>query len=252
MNGLPKGILVFLLMALAAELIWSVVKRKAIYPRREVLANLGVAVGNQLLRPLVLLWKVMVFQWLEPFQLAELPLSGPTLLATFLAVELMYYWYHRLSHQIPLLWAIHHTHHSSTAMNLTTAVRLNWLGGLLAPLFFAPLILLGFPSKWVIFSLVLGLVYQYFLHTQAVGRLGFLEGWLFNTPAAHRAHHGANPCYIDTNFGGCLILFDRLFGTWQAEEEAVTFGVTTGPASANPFVIVFGPLIDWCKRSSHR
>jgi len=143
------------------------------------------------------------------------------------------------------MWTMHHTHHSSPWMNLTTAVRLNWLGSFVSPIFFVPFVLIGFSAEILILSLAIGLFYQFFLHTEAVGKLGFLEGWLLNTPSAHRVHHGSNKQYIDKNYGGMLIMFDRIFGTYEPEVEKVKYGVTSGNVGHNPFVINFLPLLQY-------
>ena len=132
-------------------------------------------------------------------------------------------------------------------MNLTTAVRLNWLGNFISPLFYIPLVLFGFSPEIIVTSLAVSLFFQFFLHTEAVGKLGFFEGLFFNTPSAHRVHHGCNEKYIDKNYGGMLILFDRMFGTYQREEEKVKYGTTTGFLSHNPIIINFSPLLQFLK-----
>lgn len=137
---------------------------------------------------------------------------------------------------------MHYTHHSSPWLNFTTALRLNWISKFISPLFFAPLVLLGISPAFIIASLALGLVWQFFLHTEAIGRLGWLEGKLLNTPSAHRVHHGRNVQYIDRNFAGALIIWDRLFGTYEPEAERVRYGVSSGFAGHNPLVIQFLPL----------
>jgi sterol desaturase/sphingolipid hydroxylase (fatty acid hydroxylase superfamily) len=130
---------------------------------------------------------------------------------------------------------------------LTTAVRLNWLGSFVSPIFFIPFVIIGFSSEILLGRLALGLLYQFFLHTEAVGRLGFFEGWLLNTPSAHRVHHGSNEKYIDKNYGGMLIIYDQLFGTYQPETEKVKYGVTTGFLSHNPITLNFFPLFQYLK-----
>ena len=132
-------------------------------------------------------------------------------------------------------------------MNLTTAVRLNWVANFFAPAFFLPLVLIGFSAEWVAISLALGLFYQLFLHTEAIPRLGWFEGKFFNTPAAHRVHHGSNSIYIDKNYGGALIVWDRIFRTYQPETEKVNYGVTTGSVGYNPFVIQLAPLFNFLR-----
>lgn len=235
------------LLAILLEMLWSRLRRREVYDLRESLANLVILLGNNLLKPLALGWSYVVFRLFESCRFFELPATLGVALLTFLTVEFVYYWYHRLSHETPLLWTIHHTHHSSPKMNLTTALRLNWLGKFVSPLFFVPLVLLGFSPTWMVVSLALGLFYQFFLHTEAVGRLGWFEGKLLNTPSSHRVHHGSNERYIDKNYGGMLILWDRLFGTWEPETETVTYGVTSGFVGYNPVKIVLGPVIQYLR-----
>ncbi len=242
MDGIGLRLLVLLLVFVAAESAWSALRRRRTYNLRDSLANVAISVGNNLLRPLSLAWKYVVFSWVEPFQVYPLPDTGWAFLVTFLIADCAYYWYHRLSHEIPILWTMHHTHHSSPWMNLTTAVRLNWIANFVSPFFFAPFILLGVSPEWMTASLALGLFYQFLLHTDAVPPLGWFEGKLLNTPSAHRVHHGSNPVYIDRNYAGALILWDRLFGTYQSEVEPVRYGVTSGFVGHNPLVIQLAPL----------
>lgn len=235
------------LMAIIIELVWAFRKQEGVYNLKDSLSNFVIVLGGKLTKSLALAWGYFLFTLVEPYQVATIPINGFTLVLTFFVVELVYYWYHRISHEVPLLWTIHHTHHSSPWFNFTTAGRLNWLGKFTSQIFYLPLILIGFAPQTITLFLGLSLVYQVFIHTKMIGKLGFLEGWLFNTPSAHRVHHGSNLKYLDKNYGGTLILFDRLFGTYQPEEEEVKYGVTTGFIGFNPFVIVFKPIIDYFK-----
>lgn len=236
-----------LLLLCAVELGWSLMRRRAVYNAAETLANLAIAIGNSLIKPVALAWSYLLMSWLEPAQRFALPDTLTAFLLTFVVVDLAYYWYHRGSHQLRWLWTLHHTHHSSPWFNFTTAVRLNWLAKFVTPVFFAPLVLLGFSAEFIAASLALGLVYQLFLHTEIVPPLGRFEGVLLNTPSAHRVHHGSNARYIDRNFAGVFILWDRLFGTYEPERERVRYGVTTGFLGHNPFVIQFGALCDYLR-----
>ncbi|MEM8847512.1 MAG: sterol desaturase family protein [Bacteroidota bacterium] len=236
-----------ILVALIAEIIWSNTKKRSVFNLKESLGNLGIFIGNNLMKPLSLGWKYLVLGWLEPFQFFTIQTNVFTVVLTFFVAEFGFYWYHRLSHEIPLLWTLHHTHHSGMRMNLTTAVRLNWFGTFVSPLVYIPFVLLGFSAEILILSLAIGLFFQYFLHTEAIGKLGIFEGKFFNTPSAHRVHHGSNEKYIDKNYGGMLIIFDRWFGTYQAETEKVKYGVTTGFYSNNPFKLNFLPIIQFVK-----
>ena len=234
------------------ELTWSMIRRRPVYSAGETLANLTIAVGNGLLRPAALAWSYFVMAWLESAQRLALPETAWAFVLTFIVVDFVYYGYHRASHELRWLWTMHHTHHSSPWYNFSTAVRLNWMAKFISPLFFAPLVVVGFSAEFVALSLALGLVYQLFLHTEAVPSLGHLEGLLLNTPSAHRVHHGSNPQYIDRNYAGVFIVWDRLFGTYQPEGERVRYGVTTGCLGHNPLVIQFAPLLRHLNGSFHR
>lgn len=242
MDGIGLRLLAFFLIFVVAEAAWSTITRRRVYNVRDSLSNFSMSVGNNLIRPFSLAWKYMVFSWIEPLQFHTLPFTPWAFLLTFLIADCAYYWYHRITHEVSILWTIHHVHHSSPWMNLTTAVRLNWVANFVSPLFFAPFILLGVSPEWMTAALALGLFYQFFLHTDAVPRLGWLEGKLFNTPSAHRVHHGSNSIYIDRNFGGALIVWDRLFGTYQAEVEHVRYGVAGEFFGHNPVAAQFAPV----------
>jgi sterol desaturase/sphingolipid hydroxylase (fatty acid hydroxylase superfamily) len=160
-----------------------------------------------------------------------------TWLAGFVAVEFAYYWFHRTSHSVRWLWATHSVHHSAEQMTLLASLRLGWTNLFsVGWVFYVPLVLVGFPPFVVVTLLAADLRYQFFLHTEAIGRLGPIE-WVFNTPAHHRLHHGSNAAYIDRNFGGVLIVFDRLFGTLGDErpDEPIHYGLAHRVATAIRF-----------------
>ena len=234
--------------AMLVEILWSVYKKRKIYNWRDSLSNFAIILGGRLIKPLSLAWGLWLFKLVEPYKIFEIPINAFTVIVTFLLSELIYYWYHRLSHEIPVLWALHHTHHSSPWFNVSTAGRLHWLGKFTSVVFYIPLVLAGFSPVIIVGSLGFSLFYQIFLHTQMVGRLGFLEGRFFNTPSAHRVHHASNEKYIDKNYGGTLILFDRIFGTYVPEQEKARYGVTTGFIGHNPLKILFVPIIRLLRR----
>lgn len=224
------------------EVLWSHRRRLGLYNLKESLCNVAIAAVNNLQKPLTLAWTYLVLSLFEPLQIFRLPDTGLVFLATFVVADFAYYWYHRLSHEVPVLWTMHHTHHSSPWMNFTTAARLNWIAKFVSPLFYAPLILLGFNPTFLAAAITLGLLYQFFLHTEAVGKLGWFEGKFLNTPSAHRVHHGSNAQYIDKNYAGVFVIWDRLFGSYEPECEKVHYGVTSGFISHNPLVVQFRPL----------
>lgn len=156
--------------------------------------------------------------------------------------EFCYYWMHRADHRIRWFWLNHSVHHSPEQYALSSAYRLGWTGKITAAaVFFAPLVWAGFPLLLVLASLALNLLYQYWLHTELIGRLPRWFEYVFNTPAHHRVHHASNPEYLDCNYGGVLIVFDRWFGTFRQERPGVRirYGLVEPVRSYNPARIAF-------------
>jgi sterol desaturase/sphingolipid hydroxylase (fatty acid hydroxylase superfamily) len=180
-------------------------------------------------------------------RLATVPLGGLASFAVlFVGQEFCYYWYHRAAHRVRWFWASHAVHHSPNEFNLGVAYRFGWTGKLAGnSLFFVPMIWLGFAPQAVFATLSLNLLYQFWLHTEWVPKLGWLE-YVLNTPSHHRVHHASNADYIDANYGGVLIVFDRLFGTFIAERGDLPcrYGLTTPLLSNNPIRIAFH---EWLK-----
>jgi sterol desaturase/sphingolipid hydroxylase (fatty acid hydroxylase superfamily) len=186
-----------------------------------VLSGVGFLVINLLLHG----GMVGLMTILYEHRLFELGSSWPIWALALVADDFSFYWAHRLSHEIRFFWATHEAHHSSEQYTLTTALRQPWTEPL-AFVFWLPMPLLGFSPAMVLFAHTVSLVYQYGIHTELVGKLGPLE-WIFNTPSHHRVHHGSNARYVDKNHGGILIVWDRLFGTFQVEDEAPAYGLVT-------------------------
>lgn len=154
----------------------------------------------------------------------------------FFAEDLAYYWYHRAHHEVRILWASHVVHHSSQRYNFSTALRQTWtpFGGI--P-FWAPLALLGVPVWAIFLQQSISLLYQFFLHTERVGKLWRPVEFVMNTPSHHRVHHGMNNGYLDRNYGGILIIWDRLFRSFEPEGERVVYGLTKQLRTYNPLVV---------------
>jgi sterol desaturase/sphingolipid hydroxylase (fatty acid hydroxylase superfamily) len=157
----------------------------------------------------------------------------------FLGVDLGYYWFHRVSHRVRFLWAIHEAHHSSERMNLSVALRQPPLEPLVDWPFFLGLAWIGFSAHAILTMYAFNLFYQFFIHTEAIGRLPRWMEWWLNTPSHHRVHHGTNPEYIDRNYAGVLIVWDRLFGSFEPERAPVRYGVLHPVVSTNPFFVGF-------------
>jgi len=217
--------------------------RRNTHDWRESAATLGVAIGQNLTRGIEALLVAGPTGFLYAHRLFRFdPTSVQALIGLLLASEFGYYWYHRGAHRIRWMWASHVVHHSTTHMNLTSAARLGWTGGLSGgALFFLPLVWLGFNPVALGAMLGINLAYQFFIHTEFVPSLGPLE-WVFNTPRHHCVHHAANADCLDRNYGGILIVFDRLFGTvaLAPRDEPLRYGVVGGTPSFNPARIALG------------
>lgn len=166
-------------------------------------------------------------------------IDAPALLSwavTFFLVDLCYYWSHRMSHEVNLLWAGHVVHHQSEEYNLSVALRQATIGKLFTWIFYLPLALIGVPWRLFVTCYGINLIYQFILHTRAVGKLGAPIEGVMNTPSHHRVHHGVNPKYQDRNYAGVFIVFDKWFGTFEVEDDAepVVYGTTKPLESWNP------------------
>jgi sterol desaturase/sphingolipid hydroxylase (fatty acid hydroxylase superfamily) len=216
------------------------------YDRHDALANGSIAVMGALLN---IAFKGIAFYYFRllydaaPVKIAN---GWVSLVVLFLLTDLLYYAFHYLGHKSRFFWASHVIHHSSEKFNLTTSLRSPITNSWFRFIFSTPLPLMGFDPAMIVLMDSVVLIYTFFIHTELVGKLGPLEYFL-NTPSHHRVHHGRNPKYIDKNFGGVLILWDRLFGTFQAEVEKPEYGLTKPLRTHNPLQIVFHEWVDMTK-----
>jgi sterol desaturase/sphingolipid hydroxylase (fatty acid hydroxylase superfamily) len=225
-----------ILIAIEALLIWQ---RGRKYSVSESVASFWINVGQIVInQALVKFWHLGILTWIWQYRLYTISVDTSwNLLGLFIGLEFFFYWQHRCSHRVRWIWATHAVHHSVKYFNLSAAYRVGWTGWLSGNiLFFMPLCWLGFSPLAVITGLVLNLIYQFWLHTELIPKLGILD-LIFNTPANHRVHHASNSQYIDKNYGGVLMVFDWLFGTYQSEQEAPIYGLTKPINSHNPWVI---------------
>lgn len=164
----------------------------------------------------------------------------------YLLFDFCFYWMHRGHHVIRIGWAGHVTHHSSEQYNLATALRQSWTESITAIPFWLPVAIVGFPAPAILIVFAINLLYQFLMHTETVGKLGVFE-WVINTPSHHRVHHGSDLKYLDKNFAGTFIIWDRLFGTFQEEEEQVHYGLITNIKTYNPIKVAFHEWWDMFK-----
>ncbi|MEB3229642.1 MAG: sterol desaturase family protein [Leptolyngbyaceae bacterium] len=218
---------------------------------KESLASFGIAAGHRITDTIFGIIPLSLYSFVWQHRLFTIDLTDrASILLLFFGLEFLYYWYHRFSHEIPWLWATHAVHHSVNHFNLTASFRLGWTGILSGHfLFFIPLCWLGFQPKAIAITLGLNLLYQFWIHTELIPKLGWLE-WILNTPSHHRVHHASNPEYLDKNYGGVLIIFDRLLGTYAEErgDRSITYGLTHPLKSYNPVTIAFR---EWVRLFQH-
>jgi sterol desaturase/sphingolipid hydroxylase (fatty acid hydroxylase superfamily) len=196
------------------------------YEAHDTRTSLTLGAGNVLIN---VFWKFgMLVVYTVFYELTPLRMPADkwwTYAALFLADDFAYYWFHRVHHVVRFFWASHVVHHSSQHYNLSTALRQSWTPMTALP-FWIPLALVGFAPWMILLQKAINLIYQFWLHTERIGKLPAPIELIFNTPSHHRVHHGANDVYLDRNYAGILIIWDRLFGSFQAEDETPCYGLT--------------------------
>lgn len=208
----------------------------------EMVVSISTQVPSVLFNATILTGAYAIY-WLMAWYVIpwSIPVNGWTLALAVLAADFFYYWEHRVAHRVRVLWTQHAVHHSSRDYNLATAVRFGPFEGVWAMIAHLPMVAMGFAPEIVVASSVIVLAYQTWLHTELIGKLGPLE-WVLNTPSHHRVHHGADAKYLDKNYAGILIIWDRMFGSFQQEEETPRYGLVRDFDSRNPLVVWFSEL----------
>ncbi|MBN3519032.1 sterol desaturase family protein [Algoriphagus lutimaris] len=222
----------FLLMAI--EMIVLRFQKHPGYRMNDAITNINCGVLSQVTGVFFKIISIGIYTLIfENFAVFQIPNNIWTFFLLFFLYDLCYYWAHRMSHEVNLFWGGHVVHHSSEEYNLSVALRQSSTQTFWTFFFYFPLAILGFDPVMLILVSGLNLLYQFWIHTEVIGKMGFLEHFM-NTPSHHRVHHGRNPKYIDKNHGGTFIIFDKWFGTFQEEEETPTYGITTPVKSWNP------------------
>lgn len=227
------------ILLLSLEAWFSYKENRHLYETKDTWSSLGLGIGNVLVG---FVTKAMIFgffSFLYKFRIFDLNAGNWwywTLL--FFADDFSYYWFHRTSHNVNWFWASHVVHHSSQHYNLAAALRQTWTGNLTGSfLFWAWMPLIGFHPVWILFMQQISLIYQFWIHTETVHKLGKPLEFILNTPSHHRVHHGCDLNYLDKNHAGILIIWDRIFGTFQPEEDRPTYGLTKNINSFNPVTL---------------
>ena len=237
----------FLIMTVLEALL--ILRRRGTYPWKNAGVSVVMTIGHFITQAAThgLIFGIIA-AFVYEIRLTTIPVSFNnwlSLIVLFVLVDLGFYVEHRCSHRIRLLWASHSVHHSSEVMQATTAFRLSWtpvLSGIFV--FYLPIVWIGYDPRWVYGMVSVSLTYQFFVHTELVPRVSWLE-WVINTPSAHRVHHASNPEYIDRNYGGILLIWDHLFSSYQAEQPdiPIRYGLIHARSEPNnPFVIAYEEL----------
>jgi len=226
-----------------AEMILGRITGRARFDFKDSFASLTMGLGSVIVGAACAFVFAAVLKLFQPFAVAQIAWSVPAVAICFVLNDLRYYWWHRASHRVRWLWADHVNHHSSQHYNLTTALRQPWGGVLVLPglLFMAPLIVIGFPPAMIAFVQGLNLVYQFWIHTETVGRFPRWFEAVMNTPSHHRVHHATNPRYLDANYAGVFIVWDRMFASFVEEkkDDPPRYGIVGNIASFNPLKVAF-------------
>lgn len=228
----------FILLCIIAEATYSTIKQKKLYNKKDTWTNIFFGVFGVLTR---LVFKgITLFIWyaiyaISPFKIEA---SAFTILLLFLLNEFVYYWFHRISHEVPFFWATHVNHHSSVHLNFSVAARTPFLNAIYHCFFWIPLPLLGFHPIDILLVETLSFFFAFAQHTTLIPKLGILE-WFLNTPSHHRVHHASNPEYINKNYGNVLIIYDRLFRTFKEEKATPIYGLTKNPINRGLINMIF-------------
>jgi len=236
---------------LSIEAWFSYRENKHLYETKDTWSSLAMGIGNVLTgfvtKAMIFGLFTLLYKW-RIFTLDDTKWWFWVLL--FFADDFSYYWFHRTAHNVNWFWASHVVHHSSQHYNLAAALRQTWTGNATGSfLFWAWMPLVGFHPVWVLLMQQISLIYQFWIHTETVRQCPKWVEFIFNTPSHHRVHHGVDLKYLDKNHGGILIIWDRIFGSFQPEEERPVYGLTKNINSFNPFVIAFATWAELFKKA---
>lgn len=245
-NPIQYAIPIFILLIII-EIIWSKMKSPKSYNSEDTTSSLYMGIGN-IISGIIFgsfyLW--LAFQVYE-YRIFEISAHLQYLPICLFIDDFLYYWFHRCSHRIRIYWASHVNHHSSQHYNYSAALRQTWTGWL-APsfIFYVPLYLIGFHPFLVIFANGIHQIYQFWIHTEAIKKLPKWFEYTFNTPSHHRVHHAVNAEYLDANYGGIFIIWDRIFGTFVKEDDAIKirYGIVSQLPNFNVFIAAFHEWFD--------
>lgn len=234
-------------VAFFAEYIYKKIKGDtSSFVGKEILANYSLGISYQAVEAIAaVVVGGVALDFFYQYRFFDIPINAWTAIPLFFLVDLTFYWMHRTSHRVRWFWTAHVPHHSGKNMNFSTAARQSVLNAVVgAWVFYVPMALIGVSPVVIGLLLSINLAYQYFIHTETIRKLPAWFEWFFNTPSHHRVHHGRNPRYIDKNYGGTFIIFDRLLGTFEPESEEVIYGITHQVETYNPIILNIHEFVD--------
>ena len=238
----PELLSAFALLVLC-EVVWRKFVRHEEYGAAEAAASIGIAIGRSIAKPVMIFALAGLYLFIYDLRIYTFDMTRWwNWVLVFLGADFLYYWMHRFKHEIRWMWADHSVHHSGNRMNVFMNFRLGWTGLIVGTwLMHLPLVLVGFSPSAVITTYALSLVWQAWIHTDMIGKLWNPLELVLNTPSHHRVHHARNPVYLDKNYAGLLIIWDRMFGSFQEEleEEPCDYGLVQQLLSVNPVKIAF-------------
>ncbi|HYF30588.1 MAG TPA: sterol desaturase family protein [Chitinophagaceae bacterium] len=231
----------FFVLLLSTEAWFSYKEHKDLYEKKDTWSSLALGIGNVLTGFVTKAMIFGLFTLLYEIRIFTLDISAWWYwVLLYFADDFSYYWFHRVSHNVNWFWASHVVHHSSERYNLAAALRQTWTGNATGSfLFWAWMPLVGFHPIWILFMQQISLIYQFWIHTETIHKMPRWFEFIFNTPSHHRVHHGSDLKYLDKNHGGIMIIWDRMFGSFQPEQERPVYGLTNNIGSFNPFIVAF-------------
>ena len=224
-NWIAYAVPLFLVL-IGLEYVWTRRTGRVYFHFKETVANFSVGIAERLLDVFTAGGIYFFYDFLHrQFAVFDIRATVWSWLLLLIATDFVWYWYHRLGHEVNLFWAAHVVHHQSEDYNFTVSARITIFQALIRTCFWSVLPIIGFPAEMITVILLVHGLYPFFLHTRTIGKLGWLE-YILVTPSHHRVHHANNPQYLDKNYGDVLIIWDKLFGTFVEETEEPTYGLT--------------------------
>jgi len=233
----------FFILTLIIEIVLTSRRQMKSYTFKDAAASISMGLGNVFigLFAKALVFSALTYVYLH-FRIFTIPFVWWAWILVLLADDFCYYWFHRISHENRFFWASHVVHHSSQRYNLSTALRQTWTGSFMSFVFWLPMALAGFHPIMILAQMSVSLLYQYWIHTELIDKMPRWFEAIFNTPSHHRVHHATNPQYLDRNHAGILIIWDKLFGTFEPEVEKPVYGLVKNISTYNPVKIA---LLEW-------